>query len=365
MTAFVLFATVAANPWLHESTHLVALCFLLEGATGAFDITYLSMLADLAPDQNDRSRLFTAYYSVAALGSVAAQLASVFILRQKMDDYTRVWSMLATILFANFVFVFLFVGESLSTAKDMHPLQALTNGARSSRRFSATSALRVLAAPLQLVRANRFLSVWVLGVSLGHLASGLSSIEASFTLAAYGWKPGDWQACVWPGNIVQVWALLVLGPFLSRCRAARVIFVTSLVHCAASLVKILAPFSPTLLVAPTLLAQLVVTLGRPSATAFISSHFPVDQQAKLHAVTHLCANVSTSLSITFFSTELFAPDATRWAATVPFFLAALFTCSGGGIRGSLAASEMSGAVPKAKKTAEEMEVVTPRKPVAV
>lgn len=355
-TAFVLFAVVAACPWLHQNTHLLAFCFIVEGATGAFDITYLSMLADLAPNERDRSKLFTAHYAVGSCSSVMAQLASVSILRRQIDDYTRVWSFLALALLATLAFVFVFVGESLPTAKGR---------GGSAGCLSRTSLLNSLAAPLRLVLRHRFLSFWLVGISLGHLAHGLSNIEASFTLAAYGWMPGDLQACTWPGQLAQVWALVVLGPFLSRCRASRVIFITVLLHCGASLAEILAPFSPSLLVAPSLLAQLVVAVGRPSATAFLTSHFPVDQQAKLHSVTHLCSNLSTSLSIMLFSTVLFAPNTTDGASTMPFCLAALFTCSGGGVRLALVLSEMSGAARQAKKVAEEVEAASWVEPVAV
>ena len=62
LTAFLLFALVAFLPSLHGSSSAISLCFFLEGATSAFDVVFLSMLADTAKSPAARVTSFSLYY---------------------------------------------------------------------------------------------------------------------------------------------------------------------------------------------------------------------------------------------------------------------------------------------------------------
>lgn len=348
--AFGLFAVAAsvATSALQGEGHdggfaasLVALCFFVEGSSSAFDVTYLSMLADMTPSPAERTAAFSAYYLVGALGQAAAELLAVKILRLSLASYTGVWICFCFALVGNFVLVAYSVRESL------HPSSGGT--ARSQlRRYSlwalvpdAKAAAKELRGPVEMVIVDRFLRLWLLSMSLISLTSGLWSTQASFTLAVYGWRPGDLQACMWPSRILQLGSLGFLGPMVGRCRARPVVVGVTIAACVLTLAEILAPFTPIALVGPHLVHS-ALGFGRPVITAFLSSHFAAGQQAKVQAVTHLFTNIATSISIPLFSGPLlFRPEARGWAAARPFLLGSAFFCAGGGIRVALVcAAEM-------------------------
>ena len=150
------------------------------------------------------------------------------------------------------------------------------------------------------------------------LASGLSSINASFTLAVYGWRPGDWQAWTWPCEVISMSSLGILGPWAGRKRPESVIALTAVVSVALHVVQMLAPFHALALIGPHLMAG-VLAFARPVSAAYLSGRFPASQQAKVQAIAHLSHNCGVSLSVAIFSSpQLFRPHSRGWDAARPF-----------------------------------------------
>jgi len=87
--AFAMFSITASWPELSRSTSVIDACFLVEGATSAFDVVYLSMLADLTPDLVDRALAFSAYYMTSAFGEASARLLASMILRRCLHYTSR------------------------------------------------------------------------------------------------------------------------------------------------------------------------------------------------------------------------------------------------------------------------------------
>ena len=174
---------------------------------------------------------------------------------------------------------------------------------------------------IQFLASSRFLQVWLLAVLLKSLASGLSSINASFTLAVYGWKPGEWQAWIWPSEIISMSSLGILGPWAGRKKAEAVISATALVSVAAHVLQMLAPFHALALLGPHFIAG-ILAFVRPVSAAYLSGRFPASQQAKVQAIAHLSHNCGISLSMAIFSSpQLFRPQARGWDAARPFLWA--------------------------------------------
>ena len=171
---------------------------------------------------------------------------------------------------------------------------------------------------IQFLASSRFLQIWLLAVLFKSLASGLSSINASFTLAVYGWNPGEWQAWIWPSEIISMSSLGILGPWAGRKKAESVISVTALVSVAAHVLQMLAPFHALALLGPHFIAGLLAFV-RPVSAAYLSGRFPASQQAKVQAIAHLSHNCGISLSMAIFSSpQLFRPHARGWDAARPF-----------------------------------------------
>ena len=316
--AFSLFTVVSVWPSLHQTTPIVWLCFFVEGATGAFDVTFLSMLADMTAHGEERARVFSAYFAVSAVGEATAQLLAVLILKQHLRDYTLVWLGLATLLICDIFLVTLTIGETM-------PRKQTTASPVWQR------ALKALGGPCALA-SEPFMRRWLLALWLSALATGVTAIEASFTIAAYGWEPGDWQSLAWPSHVFQLCSLSVIGPWTHGFDERRVVASVTVAGCVTQLLRVMAPFSHWALVGPNLLASFLA-FGKPLTVSFLSSQFAVEQQAKVHALTHLCTNLGSSLSIaTFSSPLLFRPDEHGWAAAWPFVLAAAFACIGGMVR---------------------------------
>lgn len=112
------------------------------------------------------------------------------------------------------------------------------------------------------------------------------SIYASFTLAAYSWKPGDWQAVTWPFEMISMGSLSFLGPLAGRKRPEEVISFTSVAGMLIHLAQIFAPFAPLALVGPHLCMGFLA-FARPVSAAYLSSIFSASQQAKVQALAHL------------------------------------------------------------------------------
>ena len=172
---------------------------------------------------------------------------------------------------------------------------------------------------MQFLVSSRFLQIWLVAVLFKSLASGLSSINASFTLAAYGWKPGDWQAWTWPCEVISMSSLSIGGPWAARKKPESVITVTAVLSIAAHAVQVLAPFNSSALIGPHLMAG-VLALQRPVSAAYLSGRFPASQQAKVQAIAHLSHNCGVSMSVAIFSSpQLFRPHERGWAAARPFW----------------------------------------------
>eukprot|EP00421_Protoceratium_reticulatum_P039763 CAMPEP_0168431630 /NCGR_PEP_ID=MMETSP0228-20121227/38484_1 /TAXON_ID=133427 /ORGANISM="Protoceratium reticulatum, Strain CCCM 535 (=CCMP 1889)" /LENGTH=400 /DNA_ID=CAMNT_0008445751 /DNA_START=69 /DNA_END=1267 /DNA_ORIENTATION=+ len=302
--ALLLLATAAQA---HRSELLLP-GFVIEGATNAFDVIYMSMLAD-ATATADRTAAFSLYFFCSAASQVVAQVASVGILRMCLESYATVWLTLALLLLADVLFVQCAVWETLVLPAE-HDGQAII------------SVRSLVQGPFRLVMSTHFLRIWLLSVVFTGLAAGLSAVLASFSIAAYGWRPGDLQSYTWFSNLLRMGSLSCLGPYANRVGSPPVILLVQIVGTVgASLVQIFAPFSPVVLLGPSYLVD-ALAFANPANAAFLSSHFSADKQARVNSVQHLCSNLSTSLSIALFSSPLlFRPGARRTAAMRPFMVA--------------------------------------------
>ncbi|CAJ1398240.1 unnamed protein product [Effrenium voratum] len=305
--AFSLFAAVAGLQAIRGSQSVMALSFVIEGSTSAFDVVFLSILADLTRTTTERVTCFSALYGVGALGHAFAMWMAGRILKWELQNYAAVWLAMAANMASIIVLVLCCIPESLPT---------VTKAQLTASRLISSTAVQ-----MRFLLSSRFLQVWLLAVLFKSLAAGLSSIYASFTLAAYGWKAGDWQARTWPFEIIAMSSLSLIGPLAGRKRPEHVISFTSVVGIAIHLAQILAPFSPLALVIPHLFSSLMA-FARPVAAAYISSMFPASQQAKVQSVAHLVHDCGVSFSMaTFAGPLLFRPHARGWDATRPFVLA--------------------------------------------
>jgi len=325
-TAFCLLLLVSLQ---RERSHpLVVACFFIEGATNAFDVVYMSMIADTTTSA-DRSTAFAAYFFCSATGTIVAQVASVGLLRLCLESYASVWFALFVVLAADVAFVRACVPETL-VVHEGH-----------SEGQPALAALSLLRGPFQLVASARFLRLWLLSVLLTNLASGLSGVLASFSIAVYHWRPGDYQAYTWFNNLLRMASLSLISPHVNRLGSPpMVLLVQILVAALASLVQVFAPYSPVALLGPAYVVD-ALAFATPANAAFLSSQFGTDQQAKVNAVQHLCSNLGTSLSIALFSSPLmFRPSGPRSAAMRPFVLAFWLSVLGGAIKACLVASHL-------------------------
>eukprot|EP00927_Polykrikos_kofoidii_P005042 TRINITY_DN11_c2_g1_i2.p1 TRINITY_DN11_c2_g1~~TRINITY_DN11_c2_g1_i2.p1 ORF type:complete len:409 (+),score=59.30 TRINITY_DN11_c2_g1_i2:377-1603(+) len=343
--AFSLMSVVALLPAMHQTTSIVSFGFFLQGALGAFEVTLLSMLADMTPDSDSRSSAFSAYFAVSALSEASAQLAAVAILRQRLTSYVFTWFLLAVSFVLQLMRVSFKVQETLvRSGLEMSPGSSWF--APFVFKTSVTSSAKAIASAsnltLRLLAENPFFRVWLCTCWLYAFSSGLSSIEASFTLVAYEWGPGDLQACLWPSRILQFMSLTVLSPLVTRYQPVRVAACVTVVGCIASLLSVFAPFAPTALVLSNLMYS-SLAFGRPVTEAFLSSLFSAGNQAKMQALTHLCNNVGSSMSMAMFSSPLiFRPEVRGWAASRPFAIAALMQWVGGALRLAVFVSVMLG-----------------------
>eukprot|EP00928_Gymnodinium_smaydae_P087970 TRINITY_DN72132_c0_g1_i1.p1 TRINITY_DN72132_c0_g1~~TRINITY_DN72132_c0_g1_i1.p1 ORF type:complete len:503 (-),score=115.02 TRINITY_DN72132_c0_g1_i1:47-1555(-) len=347
--ALILFFLMSVHSALH-SFNLVVFCFFIEGATNAFDVVYMSMIADLTP-LTDRAAAFTAYFLCGALGTMLAQLASVGILRLRLASYGGVWFALSAVLALDALFVWLFVPETLAlpsatAAKDDEsptlPLapgascdDAAADAAPSALAAVPSTACEVAAAPLRLLGSEPFLRWWLASVICTGLAAGLSGIFASFSIAVYGWRPGDLQAWTWFSQLLRTSSISLLSPFANRCPPPAVLLLQVVATGAASIVQIFAPFSPWLLLGPLYFND-ALAFTAPASAAFLSAQFGAEKQAKVNAVQHLCSNLSTSMSFALFSSPvLFRPEARGAEASRPFYLAAMLLLTSAALRARL------------------------------
>lgn len=318
--AFLLLFLVSLQRAAHNHA-LVVLCFFIEGSTNAFDVVYLSMIADMT-GVAERANAFAVYFFCSNTGQVVAQLLSVKILRMCLESYVAVWLGLFLVLAADVLFVWAAVHETLAP-----------EGRREGK--ALLTAWGAAKAPLELVMSARFLRLWLLSSAFLSFAAGLSGVFASFSIAVYGWRPGDLQSYAWFGNLLKM-ASCALSPYVNRLGSPPAIILTQVVcACAAVLVQVLAPLSPAFLLGPRYAIDLLA-FAHPANAAFLSSQFGADKQAKVNAVQHLCSNLSTSLSIALFSSPLmFRPGGPRTAAMWPFALSFLLELVGGTLKACL------------------------------
>lgn len=320
--AFCIFASVAGLPVLHGSQSLMSLSFLVEGCTSAFDVVFLSVLADLAKTTTERVTCFSVLYGMGALGHAIAIYLSAGILRWQLQNYAAVWLAMSIGMACVMLLVLVCVPETLPSAQAKSRPQKLT-----LPRLMTSTAVQ-----MRYLVSNRFLQIWLTAVLFKSLAAGLGSIYASFTLAAYDWKPGDWQAVTWPFEMISMGSLSFLGPLAGRKRPEVVISFTSVSGILIHLAQIFAPFAPFALVGPHLSAGFLA-FARPVSAAYLSSIFPAFQQAKVQALAHLVHDFGISASMATFSGPwLFRPHLQGWDAARPFLLAALLSTIGNSMK---------------------------------
>ncbi|CAK9037388.1 unnamed protein product [Durusdinium trenchii] len=265
--AFGLFASVAGLPVIHGSQSVMCMSFIVEGCTSAFDVVFLSVLADLAKSTTDRVTCFSVLYGVGAFGHAIALCFAARILRWELKNYAPVWVAMTMGMAGVTMLVLLCIPESLPSAQAKLRPQKLT----------LSKVMTSTAVQMRFLISNRFLQIWLTAVLFKSLAAGLGSIYASFTLAAYAWKPGDWQAATWPFEMISMGSLSLLGPLAARKRPESVISFTSIAGILTHGCQILAPFSALALVGPHLFSGLLA-FARPVSAAFLSSMFPASQQ---------------------------------------------------------------------------------------
>lgn len=304
--AFFLFFLTSLSVELH-SFYVVAFCFVIEGATNAFNVVYMSMLADVTAVA-DRASAFAAYQMTGAVSGVLAHLVSVRILRMNLTSYATAWFLQFVVLALDVLFAWYAIPETLSK-----PENAPTDKRESS------AAMDIIKGPFQLLRSERFLCWWLLSLMVTNLGGGLSSVLASFTIAVYGWHPGDFQAFTWVNQLLRAGSLAVLSPLVNtRWRPAGVALLSTVAGVASSVLQIFSPLSPAMLLGPGYLMD-SLAFAAPADAAFLSLQFDAEKQARVNAVNHLFANLSTSISIALFSSPaLFQPEARNEAAMLPF-----------------------------------------------
>ncbi|CAE7289852.1 kif19 [Symbiodinium sp. CCMP2456] len=321
LTAFLLFALVAFLPSLHGSSSAISLCFFLEGATSAFDVVFLSMLADTAKSPAARVTSFSLYYATGAFGNAIAIGMFVEEMSWEVKDFGFTWASMSLAMAMLILYVLAYVPETLPSAM-------LLKSKHSKLKAPHVQLMGQAIEQIQFLASSRFLQIWLLAVLLKSSASGLSSINASFTLAVYGWKPGEWQAWIWPSEIISMSSLGILGPWAGRKKAEAVISVTALVSVAAHVLQMLAPFHALALLGPHFIAG-ILAFVRPVSAAYLSGRFPASQQAKVQAIAHLSHNCGISLSMAIFSSpQLFRPQARGWDAARPFLFAGILSTIG-------------------------------------
>mmetsp|Transcript_83445 Transcript_83445/g.131417 ORF Transcript_83445/g.131417 Transcript_83445/m.131417 type:complete len:466 (+) Transcript_83445:92-1489(+) len=344
--AFFLFFVAAASIQ-HRSFAIVAVCFFIEGATNAFNVVYMSMLADVSY-VTDRASAFAAYQMTGAASQVLAQLISVSILRTRLTTYTQVWLVQCAVLVFDVLFVWYATRETLTQLHDQKE-QKIKN-----------LTLDIIKGPFELLRSERFLWIWLLSVMIMNLGNGLSGVLASFTIAVYGWRPGDYQALAWMSKCLQTGSLAMLSPLVnSRWRPATIALFSVATSIAGSFVQVFSPLSPSLLFGPGYIMDLL-SFTAPADAAFLSLQFDAEKQARVNAVQHFCLNISASISIALFSSPaLFKPEANMQTAMRPFVLTFVLASIGGAtkaflIRPHLRIGKTVPATPE-RQTSEELD----------
>lgn len=305
--AFFLLALISATG--RASFWILALCFFVEGATNAFDVVYMAMISDYNPTDKARSNAFSLKEVYGAAGEAFAQVASVVILREKLESYTAVWISLLIILIADVFLVRWGMQETLFQTQ----LPART----AVRDTGITSSFT---APLTIM-SNPFLQKWFVAEALSKIgAAGLIGITASFTISAYGWNAGDYQFYTWLCKPVEVASLLCTS-YLAQAQTATLAFWGLVLDSIIGICRIASPVSSAFLIVPVY-AESVGRSFAVSGTAFFSAQFLQDEQATANALRHLCSNVSTSISHTIFSSSLlYSPSRDGWFKSAPFVFA--------------------------------------------
>lgn len=316
--AFALLSVLGASGSSNFSALMA--CFLVEGATNAFDVVYIAMLADLCPCPGARSSAFTAMQVYNTASFAAGQAVAVAVLRLQLVEYTYVWAVLSAVCVCNALFVFAAVEETMPRVPGAVKLSAP----------SATDTLRrALTAPLSAMTSDGFLRLWLVGEAISTLGgAGLRGIMAAFTISAYGWRPGDLQMYTTLCKPVELVSLLAPGLLGWRLRPARCAVASLLADQALAACRLLSPFAPGFLLSAAY-GESAVRFLAPASTAFFSAQFPQERQATVSALRHLCSNVATAAShLVVSSPLLFNPAASGWHAAPPFAAALLFGIAG-------------------------------------
>ncbi|CAK0824577.1 unnamed protein product [Prorocentrum cordatum] len=248
------------------------------------------------------------------------------------------------------------VAETLSVPVSANLVSPSASWACSSP--SPRTALEAAASPLRLVAAEPLLRAWLLSAALAGLAAGLSGVLASLSLriAMYGWRPGDLQAYMSVNSFLRTGSVGLLSPLVSsRWETPRIVLVQVAASVGASLMQVLAPLSPQLLLWPGYLRDLLA-FATPASAAFLSSQFGADKQATVNSVNHLVSNLCTSLSFWLFSSPaLFQPQA-RDAAAAPFVVAFVLTACSGAIKVHLVVPHLRRPCCRRKQAATHLHV---------
>lgn len=324
--ALVLFSMTAFFPML-DSTPLLMVGFIIQGATNTFNVVYSSIIADLTTPQ-ERASAFTAYHLVDAMACIVAELLSVCILWTSPSSYSVVWFAFSLVVLVDVLFSWHLIAESHN---------ALGNGPKRRspflppRRPLAGLVVRAMSDLFQLVRLDGFLHFWLLSVLMSGFAEGVSVVFASFTVAVYGWHAGNLQAYTCFKSLLKM-ACLSLSPAVNNLCPSRVFLLQLVISGIASFVRVFAQFSPALLLTSIYVSN-SLAFATPATVAFLSMHFNAENQAKVNALQNFSSNIGTSISFAVFSSQaLFRPEAGGIVAMRPFLLALVLTVASGILR---------------------------------
>lgn len=143
----------------------MSLSFLVEGCTSAFDVVFLSVLADLAKTTTERVTCFSILYGMGALGHAIALCLSAGILRWELQNYAPVWLCMSLGMGVVMMLVLSCVPETLPSAAKSR-----------SQKLTLHRLVTSTAVQMRYLLSNRFLQIWLTAVLFKSLAAGLGGL---------------------------------------------------------------------------------------------------------------------------------------------------------------------------------------------
>ena len=175
-----------------QNAQLMSLSFVVEGCTSAFDVVFLSVLADLAKTTTERVTCFSVLYGMGALGHAIAICLSAGILRWELQNYALVWLSMSIAMASVMILVLLCIPETLPSAQAKSRPQKLT-----LPRLMTSTAVQ-----MRYLVSNRFLQIWLTAVFIKSLAAGLGgqvlqwySFSIPLTIFGAKWVDRISEAC--------------------------------------------------------------------------------------------------------------------------------------------------------------------------